>query len=139
MYSVNSFKILLTNSDTFTQYKLQELKLRIEDSNPSIIAISEVKPKNYKRDIQISEFNIDGYEILSANLSKSSPGRGMLMYIKDSLKYSPYNISNSTFEENLLCEIQVGNNEKILVGSLYRSPNGSEENLLNFANYSQNL
>lgn len=128
MYSVNSFKILLTNSDTFTQYKLQELKLRIEDSNPSIIAISEVKPKNYKRDIQISEFNIDGYEILSANLSKSSPGRGMLMYIKDSLKYSPYNISISTFEENLLCEIQVGNNEKILVGSLYRSPNGSEEN-----------
>ena len=27
-----------------SQYKLQELKLRIADSNPSIIAISEVKP-----------------------------------------------------------------------------------------------
>ena len=27
-----------------SQYKLQELKLRVEDSNPSIIAISEVKP-----------------------------------------------------------------------------------------------
>jgi len=26
-----------------SQYKLQELKLRVEDSNPSIIAISEVK------------------------------------------------------------------------------------------------
>ena len=41
---VNNFNILFTNADTFTQTKLQELKVRIEDTPPSIIAISEVKP-----------------------------------------------------------------------------------------------
>jgi hypothetical protein len=75
----------------FSLTKLQELKLRIEDTPPSIIVISEVKPKNFKRDIQLSEFNIDGYELLSTNISKETPGRGMLLYVKDSLKYSPYN------------------------------------------------
>jgi hypothetical protein len=39
---VNNFNILFTNADTLTQTKLQELKLRIEDTPPSIIAISEV-------------------------------------------------------------------------------------------------
>ena len=62
-------------------------------------------------------------------INKTSPGRGMLMYIKDSLKFSPYTISQITLEENLLCEVQVGNNKNILIGSLYRSPNGSEENV----------
>ena len=85
---VNNFNILFTTADTFTQTKLQELKLRIEDTPPSIIVISEVKPKNFKRNIQLSEFNIDGYELLSINISKETPGRGMLLYVKDSLKYS---------------------------------------------------
>lgn len=66
---VNSFNFCL-QTDTFTQTKLQELNLRIEDSKPSVIAISEVKLKNFKREIQLSEFNIEGYEIVSANVSK---------------------------------------------------------------------
>ena len=41
--SVNGFKVLFTNSGTLLQYKLQELELRIEDRNPSIIAISDLK------------------------------------------------------------------------------------------------
>jgi hypothetical protein len=47
LHIVNNFNILFTTADTFTQTKLQELKLRIEDTPPSIIVISEVKPKNF--------------------------------------------------------------------------------------------
>ena len=122
---------MITNADTFTQTKLQELKLRIEDTPPSIIAISEVKPKNFKRDIQLSEFNIDGYKLLSTNISKETPGRGMLLYVKDSLKYSPYNFKDTQFEEHLFCEVHVDtrHNEKILMRSLYRSsPSGTDNN-----------
>ena len=61
---------MFTNADTFTQTKLQELKLRIEDTSLLIIAVSEVKPKNFNRDIQLSEFNIDGYEMLSTDIGK---------------------------------------------------------------------
>ena len=131
---VNSFNILFTNADTFTQVKLQELKLRIEETSPLIIAVSEVKPKNFKRDIQLSEYNIDGYEILSANISKNTPGRGMLMYVKDSLKHSPVNIKDVKFDEHLLCEVDTGHNNKILIGSLYRSPSGTEENFQQMCN-----
>ena len=125
---VNNFNILFTNANTLTQTKLQELKLRIEDTPPSIIAISEVKPKNFTRDIQLSEFNIDGYELLSINISKDTSGRGMLLYVKDSLKYSPYNFKDTQFEEHLFCEVVTGHNEKILIESLYRSPSGTDNN-----------
>ena len=129
LHIVNNFNILFTTADTFTQTKLQELKLRIEDTPPSIIVISEVKPKNFKRDIQLSEFNIDGYELLSTNISKETPGRGMLLYVKDSLKYPPYNFKDTQFEKHLFCEVDTGHNEKILIGSLYRSPSGTDNNL----------
>ena len=103
-------------------------ELRTEQTKPSVIAISEVKPKNFKREIQLSEFNIEGYEILSVNLSKNSPGRGMLLYVKESLKYSPVIFNDINFEENILCEINIGHNKKILVGSVYRSPSSSYDN-----------
>ena len=45
--TVNSFNVLFTNADTFTQTKLQELKLRIEETSLLIIAVSGVKPKNF--------------------------------------------------------------------------------------------
>ena len=44
--------IWFTNADTLTKDKIMELKENIKcDSPPDIIAISEVKPKNYKREI----------------------------------------------------------------------------------------
>jgi hypothetical protein len=66
--------------------------------------------------------------ILSINISKENPGRGMLLYVKDSLKYSPYNFKDTQFEEHLFCEVVTGHNEKILIGSLYRSPSGTDSN-----------
>ena len=52
----------------------------------------------------------------------------MLLYVKDSLKYSPYSFKDTQFEEHLFCEVDTGHNEKILIWSLYRSPSGTDKN-----------
>jgi hypothetical protein len=52
----------------------------------------------------------------------------MLLYVKDSLKYSPYNFKDRQFEEHLFCEVVTGHSEKILIGSLFRSPSGTDNN-----------
>jgi hypothetical protein len=40
----------------------------------------------------------------------------------------PYNFKDTQFEEHLFCEVDTGHNEKILIGSLYRSSSGTDNN-----------
>jgi hypothetical protein len=40
----------------------------------------------------------------------------------------PYNFKDTQFEEHLFCEVDIGHNEKILIGSLYRSSSGTDNN-----------
>ena len=102
VYSVNALKIMFTNVDTLTQSKLQELTLRDdEDAQPIILVVQEVKPKSYSRDIQLSEYNIEGYEMLPLNISNNSTGRGMIIYAKDNVKYSPCELK-AKFQEGIL-------------------------------------
>lgn len=119
---------MFTNIDTLTQSKLQELTLPVKDAQPVILVVQEVKPKSYSRDIQLSEYNlIEGYEILPLNISNNSPGRGMIMYIKDNAKYSPYEL-NAKFQEGLLCEIEFNNTDKPVIAGMHRSPSSCFEN-----------
>jgi hypothetical protein len=102
VYSVNALKIMFTNVDTLTQSKLQELTLRDdEDAQPIILVVQEVKPKSYSRDIQLSEYNIEGYEMLPLNISNNSTGRGMIIYTKDNVKYFPCELK-AKFQEGIL-------------------------------------
>ena len=72
---------------------------------PDIIAVYEVKPKQFTRHIQVSEFNIEGYEIIAMNISNDSEGRGMLCYIKNGIRYSQCQIEEIKFQEVILFEI----------------------------------
>ena len=42
-------QVLNANADVLTTAKLRELSLRATDIQPRIIAVSEVKPKNFTR------------------------------------------------------------------------------------------
>lgn len=61
--SVNAFNVVF-KCWCFNIDKLNELKLRL-DTKPSIIALQEVKPKNFRFERILSEYNIEGYEIES--------------------------------------------------------------------------
>ena len=53
--------IWYTNADTLTTAKINELKEEFKSSYPpDIIAITEIKPKNYTRELNKLEYRIEG-------------------------------------------------------------------------------
>ena len=84
---LNKLIVPFSNVDTFNIDKLHEIRARsaLFDSKPYIIALSEVKPKNFKFERDLSEYTIERYEIIPMNLKTDDKGRGMLLYILDSV------------------------------------------------------
>ena len=76
-----------TNADTLTQAKIQELENEIQSSAsaPDIIAVTEIKPKNYVRNITENDYKIKGYRVEHANLSDKGSTRGVAIYISVNL------------------------------------------------------
>lgn len=91
-YSRKSLKIWSTNSDVFTKFKKQDLEARLHEQ-PDIIAISEVKPKSYSRTLSLVEYQIANYS-LEPVLINTDVGRGIIVYIKRSIKYNVIDLSD---------------------------------------------
>ena len=62
----------------------------------------------------------------SKNLDVNN-GRGLLLYINSSLKSQEIEIC-SAFEENMFVEVELNGHNKLLIGLIYRSENGTAEN-----------
>ena len=106
---------------------------------PQIIAITEIKPKNVKGDIFLSEFNLEGYQCFCSGL-EDSKSRGILIYVEKSLRVSVLEIPIN-FKENLFIMLKGENNQNIIFGNLYRSPSSiasNDDNLLNLFKFVAN-
>jgi hypothetical protein len=128
LFAKNGLKCFYTNADQLKN-KMQELETRLRNRLPHIIGITEVKPKNSKYVMSPSEFILDqvsDYNLFSTNIN-NSVGRGMLMYIHKSIPASEVKMCTK-FEENIFIQIDLSKNEKLLVGLIYRSDSGTEEN-----------
>ena len=100
---------------------------------PHLIALTEIKHKN-KWNIDISELQLDGYIIYCNNLQEN--GCGIVNYVRSDLVCRQY-IPQTPFTESLLLELQLQNNFKVIVGTIYRSQNSRPDNdndLLTFIN-----
>ena len=70
----NSVKIvdvihcLYTIADTLTKLKKLELENMIKEGSPELIAITELKPKNFKRVLQYLDYCIKDYNFEIENL-----------------------------------------------------------------------
>ena len=115
--------------DVLTREKIIELRYRIdqEDIPPHIIALSEVKPKYHKRQLHLTEYQLDGYNIEHKNIIGESSGRGLIVYTREMLTCNIHEPSTS-FEENLFISVKLNNDESLMLGLLYRSPTSSEAN-----------
>ena len=69
-----------TNADCLTN-KVSELRLLIRNHKPTIVGITEVKPKNFRYDIEDAEIALDGYDMFGCNLHNKT-GRGCAVYVK---------------------------------------------------------
>ena len=73
-----------TNADVLTQEKLGELKEIISSSDtPDVVAVTEVKPKYYRRKISEVEYQLPGYIMETENLKDYGSSRGIVVYIRD--------------------------------------------------------
>ncbi len=126
--SCSGIRVLYTNADQLMN-KLNELYARIQEDKPRIVGITEVKPKNPNCTYKESEFNIIEvyeYKTFSKNLSETW-GRGLILYIDPILDAREITLS-TPHQENLFVEIELLDNDRLLVGLIYRSPSTAAEN-----------
>ena len=126
--------IWFTNADTLTQTKIQELKseIRSSDSVPDIIAVTEIKLKNYSRVITERDYNIAGYRFQQSNLLHKGSTRGVAIYVKESLKSDRLDTCKITSvnqhgpKEVISIVLQLANKESMLVSNVYRNPSSTD-------------
>ena len=84
----NKLLVIYANVDSLSN-KLEQLKFRISSMHPKphLIALTEIKHKN-KRNIDISELQIDGYIIYCNKLQEN--GRGIVNYERSDLVCKQY-------------------------------------------------
>ena len=122
---IANIKCMYTNADTLTN-KMPELKALVKDIQPSVIAITEVIPKNYRYPVQKAEIKIsEDYNIFPECISNM--GRGITIQLHKSIEAQEVNIQ-TTFEESIWCEGKLEGNDRLLIGCIYRSESGTTEN-----------
>jgi hypothetical protein len=112
--------------------KRQELDILLKTfiNKPQIIAITEVKNKR-NGDINTAELNIQGYNLYTNDLTNNC--RGVLIYVDIELNSKLLN-HNQTFQEIVLVSVK-GNDEQLIFGNIYRSPNSTQENDLKLSEF----
>jgi hypothetical protein len=115
--------VLYTNADGLLNKK-DELLTLVDETKPSIIAVTEAKAKNHNH-FNLSEYAIQGYDTYCNSNSK----RGVVIYVKETLNSQLCPIMNQTdFEESVWIKFTSGDRQNILFGCIYKSPNGDNEN-----------
>ena len=80
-------KVMFSNVDVYTVDKRRELVNRLSvGRKPDVIAIQEVRPKNSRYERDMVEYEIEGYDIYDRNVIGTDVGRGLLLYVDESLK-----------------------------------------------------
>ena len=122
-YSKQQLKCLYTNADTLTN-KMVELRVRSGEIDADIIMITEVKPKNQRYKVTEAELKLPGYDLYTTNIDNEL-GRGIVIYIRKNICTSPPSIKTK-FSESCWVTIKLSNNESLIIGCMYRSPNKSD-------------
>jgi exonuclease III len=119
-----------TNAQSIVN-KLEEFETVINEVKPMIIGITETWGNE---DVSEAYLKLDGYQVPYRNDRKDRKG-GVCLIVHESLKaVLCEDLTLSNFEESVWCKIDVGNNDTLLVGTVYRStssPSHNNEELLN--------
>ena len=97
-----------------------------EEDTPHVIALSEVKPKNQAKPLELQCYSLKDYS-MESTITDTAQGRGLLLYLRKDLDYSITDFAQQVAEVQV-ADIMLGQNKKISLASIYRSPNSSREN-----------
>ena len=92
---------------------------------PDVICITETTAKNARYALTSSEIQLDGFD-LHENLN---PRRGVAIYTAQYLQAAPVEFqAKYPFEEHCWTKVSLRNQDSLLLGCVYRSPNSLDEN-----------
>ena len=122
-------KIWYTNADSYLN-KREEMLVEIELQKPDIIVITEWFPKTTNAtDLDLVEFSIEGFSLYISKVEEKS--RGVGIYVNETLSSTECSVlNNCNFKESCWYEIILKNNDKLLIGAIYRSPSSGTANNL---------
>ena len=123
-------KVLYTNADVLTGAKMMELKTLVDQTQPKIIGVIEVKPKNFRRTLTTQEYSIPDYNLELHGLGAEDSGRGLAVYIHKSLSYTRLEIEcqDNFIPDIISCEIKLAGSEKLMFTCVYRSTSEHSDN-----------
>ena len=105
--------------------KLDELSMLTYKYNPDVILVQELLPKTSGIPHNTTQFCLGGYNLFT---NEKSWKRVLAIYIKNDIKATQ--LDNSIIgqrEESVWAEVRLKNNDKLLIGSVYRSPSATRE------------
>ncbi len=109
----------------YTSDKFIELKSIIQERDPTIMALPEVRPKSFTYEICHEQKDIVGNMIQTNTLNRW--GRGMFLCLIEGLNFKESKLRHN-FSECLMCAIRMKSVGKLLIGIVCRHPNSSDEN-----------
>ena len=118
-----------SNLDCFLNKK-DEIENLIIEEKPDILMFTEILDKR-KPEITEPELKINDYDCFhnTDKKSNSESMRGVVTYIKCSLNAKPFiKTDDIAFEECIWQSFVSANNERVLLGNIYRSPNSTTSN-----------
>ena len=114
---------LYSNVDSLLN-KRNELAAVLATHSPSIIALTELLPKNAKN-IHVKEYDIDNYDKFINN----APHRGVIIYTHKSLQATEVTFIDNNFQEFVMCEVKTSKSGiSLLIVCIYRSPSSGLNN-----------
>ena len=115
---------------------MDELTSLVNSFKAKMVAITESWCKVFISDAELYLQNYVMYRCDRCNTT----GGGVLLYVHDSLQFvSCTPLNDLHINEAVWCTIQLRNNDKMLVGVVYRSPNSSFDNSFKQINFILNL
>ncbi len=112
-------KVLYKNTDQFPN-KIYELLIHLGIFKPNVIMVTEVLPKNSETKTTKASLNITGYDWYP-NIEQEEIIRGIALYVSNNLIVDETKF-NTNSNENVWCTLKLKENDKLLLGCIYRSP-----------------
>ena len=107
--------------------KIADLMQHVEDQEPDIIALTEIKPKHSSTSLTEAELTIEGFHPPFHIIDKY--GRGVCIYVGLQFRVADFKCTSvQNFQECVWITVSLGHNQKVLFGCVYRSPSSSVEN-----------
>ena len=119
---------MYTNCDSLLNKKAElEAKIASFDTKPSIIALTEILPKNYRYKVTAPELEIPGYQLFSNYAKQETHSiRGVALYIQNNIQVMEYQPKQHS-DDSVWVRIRMQGNDTRFIGCVYRSPNSAPD------------